>query len=49
MVMNYMIIVLSLVLNLEPPHVVVNIKGPQMREPVGVEIQPLFHLPNFMF
>lgn len=44
--MNYMIIVLSL--NLELSHVVVNIKGPQMRETVGVEIQPLFHLPNFM-
>lgn len=49
--MNCMIIVLSLslVLNLEPLHVVVKSKGPQMREPVGVEIQPLLHLPNFMF
>lgn len=40
-----MLIVLSfsLVLNLEP-HVVVNVKVPQLKDPVGAEIQPLLHL-----
>lgn len=48
--MSYMILVfsLSLVLNLEPSCTIMNVKGPQLKDPVGVEIQSLLHSPNLM-